>query len=61
MSDIASGGSDDWAYGEAGIKYSYTYELRDTGDYGFLLPEEQILPQGLEFFEGFATMLQEMR
>ncbi|NXC16788.1 CBPB1 Carboxypeptidase, partial [Corythaeola cristata] len=39
----ASGGSDDWAY-DQGIKYSFTFELRDTGTYGFLLPESQIKP-----------------
>ncbi|NXG33752.1 CBPB1 Carboxypeptidase, partial [Dromaius novaehollandiae] len=39
----AAGGSDDWAYDE-GIKYSFTFELRDTGTYGFLLPESQIQP-----------------
>ncbi|KAL6067921.1 hypothetical protein STEG23_022537 [Scotinomys teguina] len=37
----AAGGSDDWAY-DQGIKYSFTFELRDTGTYGFLLPESQI-------------------
>ncbi|XP_052036702.1 carboxypeptidase B [Apodemus sylvaticus] len=37
----AAGGSDDWAY-DQGIKYSFTFELRDTGFYGFLLPESQI-------------------
>ncbi|XP_068960817.1 carboxypeptidase B [Petaurus breviceps papuanus] len=37
----AAGGSDDWAY-DQGIKYSFTFELRDTGRYGFLLPESQI-------------------
>ncbi|XP_060689991.1 carboxypeptidase B-like isoform X2 [Hemiscyllium ocellatum] len=40
---LASGGSDDWAY-DLGIKYSFTFELRDTGKYGFLLPESQIRP-----------------
>ncbi|XP_042195161.1 carboxypeptidase B-like [Callorhinchus milii] len=39
----AAGGSDDWAYDE-GIKYAFTFELRDTGRYGFLLPESQIKP-----------------
>ncbi|KAM3593883.1 uncharacterized protein V6R79_024446 [Siganus canaliculatus] len=39
----AAGGSDDWAY-DLGVKYSYTFELRDTGRYGFLLPESQIEP-----------------
>ena len=41
--DPAAGGSDDWAY-DQGIKYSFTFELRDTGRYGFLLPESQIQP-----------------
>lgn len=41
--DPAAGGSDDWAY-DLGVKYSYTFELRDTGRYGFLLPESQIKP-----------------
>ncbi|XP_051538429.1 carboxypeptidase B-like [Myxocyprinus asiaticus] len=39
----AAGGSDDWAY-DLGVKYSYTFELRDTGRYGFLLPESEIKP-----------------
>ncbi|KAA0704967.1 Carboxypeptidase B [Triplophysa tibetana] len=39
----AAGGSDDWAY-DLGIKYAYTFELRDTGRYGFLLPESEIKP-----------------
>uniref|UniRef100_A0A8D0DXG7 Carboxypeptidase B n=1 Tax=Salvator merianae TaxID=96440 RepID=A0A8D0DXG7_SALMN len=39
----AAGGSDDWAY-DQGIKYSFTFELRDTGRYGFILPESQIKP-----------------
>ncbi|XP_075056646.1 carboxypeptidase B [Mixophyes fleayi] len=38
---LAAGGSDDWAY-DTGIKYSFTFELRDTGRYGFALPESQI-------------------
>uniref|UniRef100_A0A671Q8G7 Carboxypeptidase B n=2 Tax=Sinocyclocheilus anshuiensis TaxID=1608454 RepID=A0A671Q8G7_9TELE len=40
---LAAGGSDDWAY-DLGVKYSYTFELRDEGRYGFLLPESQIKP-----------------
>ena len=45
---IASGGSMDWALGEAGIPYSYGMELRDTGHYGFVLPPEQIIPTSEE-------------
>uniref|UniRef100_A0A671V5C7 Carboxypeptidase A1 n=2 Tax=Sparus aurata TaxID=8175 RepID=A0A671V5C7_SPAAU len=43
----ASGGTIDWTYNQ-GIKYSYTFELRDTGDYGFLLPANQIIPTAEE-------------
>ncbi|KAF5296619.1 hypothetical protein FQA39_LY12447 [Lamprigera yunnana] len=44
----ASGGSDDWAKGIAGIKYAYTIELRDSGTYGFVLPAIYINPSGNE-------------
>ncbi|MXQ84698.1 hypothetical protein E5288_WYG016730 [Bos mutus] len=40
---LAPGGSDDWIY-DLGIKYSFTFELRDKGKYGFLLPESYIRP-----------------
>ncbi|KAF7666927.1 hypothetical protein LDENG_00088280 [Lucifuga dentata] len=43
----ASGGTIDWTYNQ-GIKYSYTFELRDTGRYGFMLPANQILPTAKE-------------
>ncbi|KAM5163953.1 mast cell carboxypeptidase A-like [Mantella aurantiaca] len=39
----AFGSSIDWTYDE-GIKYSYVFELRDEGKYGFLLPEHDIEP-----------------
>lgn len=39
--DLAPGGSDDWAY-NLGIKYSFTFELQDVGQYGFLLPPSHI-------------------
>ncbi|XP_070686334.1 carboxypeptidase A5 [Pempheris klunzingeri] len=43
----ASGGTIDWTYNQ-GIKYSYTFELRDTGRYGFILPANQIVPTATE-------------
>lgn len=43
-----SGESIDWTYAERGVKYSYTIELRDTGMYGFLLPERFIRPTAEE-------------
>lgn len=45
--DQASGNTIDWTY-EQGIKYSYTFELRDKGRYGFLLPASQIIPNAQE-------------
>ncbi|OZJ04335.1 hypothetical protein BZG36_02374 [Bifiguratus adelaidae] len=44
----ASGGSLDWTYAVGNVKYSYAVELRDTGNYGFILPPEEILPSGKE-------------
>ena len=32
----ATGGALDWVYEIAGIPYTYTIELRDTGDYGLV-------------------------
>ena len=46
---MTSGTADDWAKGVANINLSYTIELRDTGTYGFLLPENQIEPTSQEF------------
>ncbi|XP_034443608.1 carboxypeptidase A5 [Hippoglossus hippoglossus] len=43
----ASGGTIDWTY-DQGIKYSYTFELRDTGRHGFILPANQIIPTARE-------------
>ncbi|KAG0256614.1 putative metallocarboxypeptidase ecm14 [Mortierella polycephala] len=43
-----TGNSIDWTYGVANVKYSYFVELRDTGLYGFLLPESEILPSSEE-------------
>ncbi|PPQ93587.1 hypothetical protein CVT25_005467 [Psilocybe cyanescens] len=38
----------DWMYAREGIKYSYVAHLRDTGTYGFALPEKWIRPTGEE-------------
>jgi len=56
----AAGGSDDWAKGGAGIKYSYTIELPDTGSYGFILPANQITQVGNEAFKATQAMLQDL-
>ena len=36
--DLASGNSIDWTFDKLGIMFSFAIELRDKGDYGFLLP-----------------------
>ncbi|XP_039900462.1 carboxypeptidase A6 [Simochromis diagramma] len=40
---VSSGSSIDWAY-RNGIPYAFAFELRDTGYFGFLLPESLIKP-----------------
>ncbi len=43
-----SGSARDWGKGVAEVKYTTGMELRDTGEYGFLLPEDQIIPNSEE-------------
>ncbi|AWP07859.1 putative carboxypeptidase A1-like [Scophthalmus maximus] len=52
----ASGGTIDWTYNQ-GIKYSYTFELRDTGRYGFILPANQIIPTARETWLALMTIM----
>ncbi|XP_075211067.1 carboxypeptidase B-like isoform X1 [Lycorma delicatula] len=56
----ASGGADDWAKGVAGIKYSYTIELRDNGRYGFVLPAQFIEPCGKESLGAIKVIAEEV-
>jgi len=37
-----------------------TVELRDTGNYGFILPASQILPTGEEMWAGLSYLLKNM-
>ncbi|KAK2838362.1 hypothetical protein Q7C36_013176 [Tachysurus vachellii] len=53
----ASGVTTDWAY-DQGIKYSYTFELRDTGRYGFVLPADQIIPTAQETWLALMVMME---
>jgi len=54
--DQASGSTVDWTYNQ-GIKYSYTFELRDTGRYGFILPANQIIPTAQETWLALMAMM----
>ncbi|XP_050792919.1 carboxypeptidase A1-like [Gopherus flavomarginatus] len=56
----ASGGTIDWTYNQ-GIKYSFTFELRDTGSYGFLLPANQIISTAEETWLGLMTIMEYTR
>jgi len=58
----AAGGSDDWALDVMLANnnrgpLSYTYELRDTGTYGFVLPANQIEPNCLEMDAGMDVLI----
>ncbi|KAF8483597.1 hypothetical protein DFH94DRAFT_722874 [Russula ochroleuca] len=44
----APGNIVDWMYKKMGVKYSFAAHLRDTGTYGFALPEQWIRPVGEE-------------
>ncbi|XP_062384560.1 carboxypeptidase O-like [Sardina pilchardus] len=51
-----SGSSRDWAR-LIGIPYSFTFELRDKGQFGFKLPEDQIQPACEEAYEGARSIV----
>ncbi|KAM3917377.1 carboxypeptidase O-like [Leptodactylus fuscus] len=51
-----SGSSRDWAT-DQGIPFSYTFELRDNGTYGFVLPENQIQPTCEEATAGILSIV----
>ncbi|XP_076248692.1 zinc carboxypeptidase A 1 [Calliopsis andreniformis] len=56
---VASGGSMDWVRGTYKTPITFTYELRDTGRYGFILPASQIIPTAEETLESLVAMFQQ--
>ncbi|CAG7733659.1 unnamed protein product, partial [Allacma fusca] len=58
---VASGGSMDWVKGVHNVNLTITYEMRDQGRYGFLLPDTQIIPSSEEFLDGLAVAIAELR
>lgn len=42
--------------GVADVPIVYLFELRDVGEYGFLLPSEQIIPNNEEIMAGLVEM-----
>ena len=59
VSDPAAGSTVDYAYSN-GVTYSYAFELRDTGKYGFLLPPNQIYPAANETTAAIAAIATEV-
>lgn len=53
---VATGGSMDWVKNEFQVPISYTYELRDLGQNGFILPAEEIIPTGLETLDSLVSI-----
>lgn len=51
----ADGTNPDWMFGVLGAQ-SWTYELRDTGLFGFELPANQIIPTATEAFAGIKRL-----
>jgi len=56
---LASGVSPDYVYDRFNSP-AFTIELRDTGEFGFILPENQILPTQIEAWAAFKTLVQNM-
>ncbi|KAJ6656347.1 hypothetical protein lerEdw1_003850 [Lerista edwardsae] len=56
----ADGTTIDWSY-DNGVKYSYTFELRDTGRYGFLLPADEIIPTAEETWVALMKIMEHVR
>ena len=57
----ATGSSVDHVNDVIGADYTFTSELRDTGNYGFVLPASQILPTAEEAYAGVRYLLQNMK
>nr|XP_027220025.1 carboxypeptidase B-like [Penaeus vannamei] len=57
---VASGTTQDWSKGVLGVKYTYTIELRDKGEYGFLLGPNNILPCSEEVWTGFQALMKKI-
>lgn len=60
---VASGGSEDWTYETAGIKYSYCLELRPASNAinGFVLQPTEIPLAGQETYNGIKAFLNSIK
>ncbi|KAI1373051.1 hypothetical protein F4677DRAFT_236123 [Hypoxylon crocopeplum] len=55
-----AGGSNDYVTDVSKAQYGWAIELRDTGRNGFTLPADQILPTGIEIWEGMKYLFANM-
>nr|XP_020668346.1 carboxypeptidase A1-like [Pogona vitticeps] len=56
----ADGTTIDWSY-KNGVKYSFTFELRDRGQHGFVLPANQIIPTAEETWVALLKIMEHVR
>lgn len=61
FADQATGGSVDWVKEQLEVPLVYCYELRDRGNFGFLLPTEQILPNNLETMDSLLEIIHQAK
>ncbi|KAF5018999.1 hypothetical protein F66182_9017 [Fusarium sp. NRRL 66182] len=54
---VTTGAAPDHVYSVGEADFSYTIELRDNGQYGFVLPPEQIRPNVVEQWAGQKVLL----
>ncbi|KAK1984967.1 zinc carboxypeptidase [Colletotrichum cereale] len=57
----ATGSSVDYVNDVVKADYTFTQELRDTGNYGFVLPANQIVPTSEETYAGIRHLLVNMK
>ncbi|OQR73366.1 zinc carboxypeptidase A 1-like [Tropilaelaps mercedesae] len=56
-----SGAAIDWVHDVAKVKHSLVIELRDKGQFGFILPNEFIIPSGMELVQGFRHLIDHLK
>lgn len=56
---MATGSTCDYIKGVYQKQLSFSYELRDQGRYGFILPPEQIIPTGEETLDSLVALFKE--
>jgi hypothetical protein len=50
----------DWVKSKLDVPYTFEWELRDKGSYGFVLPADQIVPTSLETLDSIITILRDV-